>query len=75
MEMPTTRQLRRSNLQTAQAQGDMVLLKVAVGDREGWGLMTLEEFLQKLNLEAWRSGETLVGTILPRTPRSRRMST
>ncbi len=68
MEIRTTRQWRHSKPLGAQMQGDMVLLKVVVGTREGWGLMTREEFLQKLNLEVWRTEEILVGTVLPPAP-------
>jgi hypothetical protein len=50
-------------------QGDMVLLKVMVGAREGWSVMALDEFIRKLDLKVWRTDERLVGTILPRTGR------
>ncbi len=65
MEFPTTSQSRRSAARSAHPQGEMVLLKVMVGTREGWGVMALDEFLHKLDLQVWRADERLFGTILP----------
>lgn len=72
MEVRTTGRLRHSGLRIAPMQDDMVLLKVVVGSRQGWGVMSLQDFLQKLDLEVLRTDEILIGTILPRA--SRRLS-
>lgn len=44
---------------------DMVLLRVMAGAWEGWKWMHFEEFLQQLDLAAWRNDEVLVGMVLP----------
>jgi hypothetical protein len=50
--------------------GEMILLRVVDGMREGWNCMPLEEFLERINLNSWRDGQELVGVVLPptRTP-------
>jgi len=50
--------------------GEMILLRVVDGVREGWNCMPLEEFLERVNLNSWRDGQELVGVVLPpaRTP-------
>jgi hypothetical protein len=50
--------------------GEMILLRVVDGRREGWNCMPLEEFLERVNLNSWRDGQELVGVVLPpaRTP-------
>jgi hypothetical protein len=60
-------EMRPKGPQAPHRQGDLVLLKAVVGSREGWGVMTLEDFLEKLDLEVWRDNETVIGTILPQT--------
>jgi len=45
---------------------EMVLLRVVDGTWEAWRCMALEELLQRLDLEAWRDGQLLIGTLLPR---------
>jgi hypothetical protein len=45
---------------------EMVLLRAVDGTWEGWRCMALEEFLQRLDLGAWRDGQLLIGTLLPR---------
>lgn len=68
MQIPAASVSSRS-APTAHMQGSMVLLKVKVGAREGWSVMALDDFIQKLDLKAWRSEERLIGTILPRAER------
>jgi hypothetical protein len=50
----------------------MVLLKAVDGKWEGWRCMALDQFLQRVDLGAWKAGQQLVGMILPparqRTP-------
>jgi hypothetical protein len=43
----------------------MVLLRAVDGKWEGWRCMALEEFLQRLDLGAWKSGQLLVAVVLP----------
>jgi hypothetical protein len=50
---------------------EMVLLRAVDGTWEGWRCMALEEFLQRLDLDAWRDGQLLIGTVLPRPRESR----
>jgi hypothetical protein len=50
---------------------EMILLRAVDGTWEGWRCMALEEFLQRLDLEAWRDGQLLIGTVLPRPRESR----
>jgi hypothetical protein len=45
---------------------EMVLLRAVDGTWEGWRYMALEEFLQRLDLDAWKEGQLLIGTVLPR---------
>jgi hypothetical protein len=45
---------------------EMVLLRAVDGTREGWRCMAREEFLQRLDLNAWKEGQLLIGTVLPR---------
>ncbi|HEX4269428.1 MAG TPA: hypothetical protein VHY36_16185 [Steroidobacteraceae bacterium] len=47
--------------------GEMILLRVVDGAREGWNCMPLEEFLERINLNSWRDGQELVGVVLPPT--------
>jgi hypothetical protein len=44
---------------------EMVLLQAVDGTWEGWRCMAREEFLQRLDLGAWRDGQLLIGTLLP----------
>lgn len=47
----------------------MVLLRAVDGNREGWCLMTWEDFLKRMDLNAWHAGQLLTGMVLPpRTP-------
>ena len=42
-----------------------VLLRAVDGSWEGWRCMALEEFLQRIDLGAWRPGQLVVGMVLP----------
>jgi hypothetical protein len=45
-----------------------VLVKVAKGTQEGWQWMTLEDFLQRIDLHAWQvSDEQMIAIVLPPT--------
>jgi hypothetical protein len=50
-------------------KGPMVLLRVADATHEGWGVMAFDEFLKKINLDAWGEGDSLIGVVLPQTAR------
>ncbi len=44
----------------------MILLRVEQGVWEGWQWMALDDFLQRVRLDAWNEGEeSMVGMILP----------
>ena len=43
----------------------MVLLRAVDGTREGWRCMALTEFLQRVDLQALKAGQLLVGMVLP----------
>ena len=43
----------------------MVLLRAVDGSWEGWRCMALSEFLQRLDLQALKAGQLLVGMVLP----------
>ncbi|HTX05369.1 MAG TPA: hypothetical protein VMD06_06040 [Steroidobacteraceae bacterium] len=44
----------------------MILLRVEQGVWEGWQWMALDDFLQRVRLDAWNAGEeSMVGMILP----------
>ena len=44
----------------------MILLRVEQGIWEGWQWMALDDFLQRVRLDAWNAGEeSMVGMILP----------
>jgi len=44
----------------------MILLRVEQGVWEGWQWMALDDFLQRVRLDAWNQGEeSMVGMILP----------
>ena len=43
----------------------MILLRAVDGSWEGWRRMSLEEFLQRVDLRALQAGQLLVGTVLP----------
>jgi hypothetical protein len=43
----------------------MVLLRAADGTREGWRLMTWDDFLAQIDLSAWRAEQQLTGAVLP----------
>jgi hypothetical protein len=49
----------------AQTSSPMVLLRAVDGNREGWCLMTWEDFLKRMDLNAWHAGQTLTGMVLP----------
>ena len=51
----------------------MILLKAVDGRWEGWRCMAFEEFLQRIDLRAWRSGQFLVGMVLA-AARSQRLN-
>jgi hypothetical protein len=42
-----------------------VLLRAVDGAWEGWRCMAMEEFLQRVDLDAWKAGQVLVGMVLP----------
>ena len=42
----------------------MILLRAVDGRWEGWRCMALGEFLQRMDLRAWRSEQLLVGMVL-----------
>ena len=47
----------------------MILLRVEQGVWEGWQWMALDDFLQRVHLDAWKEGEeSMVGMILPAGP-------
>lgn len=50
--------------------GEMVLLRVVDDAQEGWKCMPFEEFLERIDLDSWKSGQALVGMILPQARRS-----
>ena len=43
----------------------MVLLRAVHGTWEGWRCMALDEFLQRIDLRALKSGQLLVAMVLP----------
>jgi len=43
----------------------MVLLRAVDGTWEGWRYMALEEFLQRVDLSALKTGQLLVAMVLP----------
>jgi hypothetical protein len=45
--------------------GETVLLRVVDGPWEGWKLMALDEFLQRVSIESWNEQQALVGMVLP----------
>ena len=45
--------------------GETVLLRVVDGAWEGWKLMALDEFLQRVSIETWNQQQALVGMVLP----------
>lgn len=47
----------------------MVLLRAVDGTWEAWRCMSLDEFLQRLDLRALKAGQLLVGMVLPPTRR------
>ena len=49
-----------------------ILLKITDGSREGWRVMALDEFLQRIHLDEWNATRRLVGMILPPVRRSER---
>jgi hypothetical protein len=50
---------------------EMVLLRAVDGTWEGWRCMAREEFLRRVDLDAWQEGQLLIGTVLPRPRESR----
>ena len=49
--------------------GEMVLLRVVDDAQEGWKCMPFEEFLARIDLDSWKSGQALVGMVLPQSRR------
>lgn len=50
----------------------MILLRVEQGVWEGWQWMALDDFLQRVRLDAWKEDEeSMVGMILPAAPSGR----
>jgi hypothetical protein len=43
----------------------MVLLRAVDGSWEGWRCMSLEEFLKRMDLGAWKAEQLLIGMVLP----------
>ena len=73
MELTRRRELQlRRVTREAHMNEQMVLLKAVDGRWEGWRCMALDQFLQRVDLDAWKAGQQLVGMILPparqRTP-------
>lgn len=53
----------------------MILVRVEEGAWEGWRCEALDEFLERIRLDAWNVEQVLVGPILPRdTHRMNRMT-
>lgn len=50
--------------------GEMVLLRVVDDAQEGWKCMPFDEFLERIDLDSWKSSQALVGMVLPQTRRS-----
>lgn len=50
-------------------RGEMVLLRVVDDAQEGWKCMPFTEFLQRIDLDSWKSGQALVGMVLPQVRR------
>jgi len=48
---------------------EMVLLRVVDDTQEGWTWMPFGEFLERINLDAWKRGQ-LVGMVLPQSRQS-----
>ncbi|MGH8320105.1 MAG: hypothetical protein ACREUL_19405 [Steroidobacteraceae bacterium] len=47
--------------------GEMVLLRVVDDAQEGWNCMPLQEFLERIDLASWKSGQQLVGMVVPQS--------
>jgi hypothetical protein len=45
--------------------GQTVLLRAVQGLREGWKCMSMDEFLKRIDLNAWDIRDELVGIVLP----------
>jgi hypothetical protein len=45
--------------------GRTVLLRAVQGSREGWVCMSMDEFLKRIDLNAWHTHELLIGVVLP----------
>ena len=50
--------------------GEMILLRVVDEAQEGWNWMPLEEFLDRIDLASWKSGQELIGMVLPQVRQS-----
>ena len=50
----------------------MVLVRAVDGTWEGWRCMALEEFLRRVDLEAWMEHQLLIGMVLPPASRAAR---
>jgi hypothetical protein len=49
---------------------ETVLLRVVQGSREGWKCMARDEFLKRIDLEAWDIKDELIGIVLPKSSRT-----
>lgn len=49
---------------------EMILLRAVDGSHEGWRWMVLDEFLQRISLDAWDKKQVLVGMVLPASGRA-----
>jgi hypothetical protein len=47
-----------------QMHSEMVLLRAANGEWEGWQWMARDEFLRRIRLDTWNEGQVLVGMVL-----------
>jgi hypothetical protein len=47
---------------------EVVLVKAVEGTREGWLVMERDEFLERMDLNAWSTEQVLIGTVLPAGP-------
>jgi hypothetical protein len=45
--------------------GPTILLRAMDAGREGWQLMSLDEFLRRISLADWNVQQLLVGVVLP----------
>lgn len=54
-----------ASLGESHMDGQMVLLRLVEGSREGWRWMALDEFMRLMSLDQWNDNQVLVGMVLP----------